>query len=228
MLISTKNHGLALALALGLGAASCSDDSTSDGGKTDRGTGKPEASVPLEASVKAEGGKVEAGKADSAEPDSGSSTDLFITEAGKAVCDSSCTNPFECVKSSSGGCVECTSTLHCTSNPWSLGPTCDTSTNYCICSSDADCTGNAYGKKCDTLYQLCSCESDSDCTESTLGTKCDRTYKYCYCSSDSDCSSSNLGKKCHSTYSNCYCTSTTDCPSGKTCTGKYGKISICE
>jgi hypothetical protein len=223
-----------LVLLAGLAAPTCSDDTTSDGGKgADRG-GRSEAGVPDTARAVEAGADTaafESSVSDSKKSgEAGVTSDLLYTEAGNVVCDTSCTDPTQCVKVS-GQCKECSSSLHCTSNPFALGPTCDTSVYFCVCSTDSDCTNNPWGAKCDTTdkYPLCYCTADADCSASSLGTKCHTKNYYCSCSSDSDCASSEFGTKCNTTgtYPSCYCTSTSDCPSGKTCTGTFGSVSIC-
>jgi hypothetical protein len=222
----------AMIVIAGLSLLACSDDTkTTDAGKHDKGPkkegGPVEATIGQEASPGTEGGIVDGGKKGD---QSTVVADLFFTEAGTVTCDSTCsaTYPFLCTKNGSGKCVECTADVHCTSNQFALGNTCNTTNGYCVCKADGDCTTNAWGHKCDTTNAMCYCKADADCSASTLGSKCDTSKTYqCYCTADADCASSDLGTVCNTTYSVCSCTKTSECSGSKTCTGKYGSVSVC-
>ena len=124
-----------------------------------------------------------------------------------------------CVKDS-GYCVECTTTAHCAANPASLGPKCDASEGWCVCSTSADCATSAWGSYCDTGEEACGCTSTSHCGAGSLGGKC--SYGYCGCGSSADCTGKNLGHYCYTSLQACGCQQSSDCPSGRSCTGNLG------
>ena len=111
-------------------------------------------------------------------------------------CDPTCHDEADwlCVRDNNNFCRDCTADEHCTGNPRSNGPRCDTAQMFCTCSTDADCEGHSIGIRCKTLgtTKLCGCDTNADCT----------VQPYVQC---------NV-RKCEKP-----CTSNTDCKGGDVC-----------
>ncbi len=96
-------------------------------------------------------------------------------------CDPSCTEAYAtfCVKNPARGnlCEECLTDAHCTTNPRSHGPHCNTTdlagtgANWCVCTDHSECASSTLGKKCNLVdtavpkaaFKQCTCEVDADC-----------------------------------------------------------------
>ncbi len=106
---------------------------------------------------------------------------------------------------------------------------CDASTSLCIaCKASTDCTYNAFQTTCDTSNSCVECLADADCNPNGLGPKCDTANSFCVCASDAECATNPNGKKCDAQLQACSCTGDADCPTGKTCTGSFASIPICQ
>ncbi len=137
-------------------------------------------------------------------------------------CDKACTDAQEshCVKNPAqkNRCEECLTDKHCSINPRSNGPFCDTSNlagtgfNFCICKSASDCAKSTVGKVCKAIagvpnpkLKQCTCDTAKDCPS---------THKIC---------DGSVFKRCVKP-----CTSNSDCIKGAiqgTCDTKTGKCS---
>ena len=141
--------------------------------------------------------------------------------AWPAVCDKTClkASKYDCVKNAKGQCVECTKAEHCTKNPWSLGPKCDTKNSYCVCAADADCAKWPSGHKCVGFdpAKLCGCTGDSDCAAPRKCIGYFSTLKICEmpCKSNKDCPDKKNSPLCDTVSGRCMaCLTDKDCATG--------------
>ena len=92
--------------------------------------------------------------------------DLGRADGAASVCEKDCLALGLCT-TVKGVCVDCTTDLHCMSNPKAIGHKCNVSTMTCGCVSNADCVNHKLGAICDTSIPklpICSCQSKQDCT----------------------------------------------------------------